>query len=85
MTLTIDLPDKLASQFMARIGEADRETFSINAIADALLRREEEDDFVPIIEQALANMDARHGLIAFEDLCQQWDAEDAARTTAHTP
>ena len=45
MTLTIELPDTLAAEFVEQIKTEERKTFSINAIADALaLRRKEMDE-----------------------------------------
>ena len=86
MTLTIQLPDKLASRFMALLPEDQRDEFSVSAIADALMIRESEmEDCVTVVEQALADMDAGRGLIALEDLRRQWDAEEAAQKAGHTP
>ena len=72
MTLTINLPDKLASRFVAILPEEERDAFSIAAIAEALMLREDEtEDCVTVVEQALADMEAGIGLISFEDVCLQ--------------
>ena len=42
MTLTIELPDNLASQFAEQVTPKERDKFSINAIADALAQRQKE-------------------------------------------
>ncbi len=78
ITLTIELPDELASR-LALLPEAERSRFSAAAIADALLFREEEQDCVEVVEQALPDMDAGQGLVSFEEVRRQWDAEKAAR------
>ncbi len=78
MTLTIDLPDELASRLSALLPEEERSRFSVAAIADALTFREEEQDCVEVVEQALADMDKGHGLISFEEVCRQWDSDKAA-------
>ena len=83
LTVTIDLPDEVASRFVALLPEKERSQFSVDAIAEALqLRQEEADDCVTVVEQALADMDAGIGLVSFEEVCRQWDAEKAARKTA---
>jgi predicted transcriptional regulator len=79
MSLTIDLPDEVAVR-LASLPEDEQRRFSIAAITDALaFRLEEEGDCQPVIEQALADMDAGIGLVSFEELCRQWDAEGILR------
>lgn len=81
LTLTIQLPDELASRFMT-LPEDERTQFSIAAIAEALrFRQDEEEDCVTVVEQALADMDAGTGLVSFEEACRRWDAEKASRRT----
>jgi predicted transcriptional regulator len=75
MTLTIDLPEELASRLTALLPEEERTRFSVAAIADALIYRENEQDCVEVVEQALIDMDAGRGLISFEEVCRQWEAE----------
>ena len=83
LTLTIDLPDELAARFITLLSEGERRRFSVAAIADALQFRQDEDsDCVTAVEQALADMDAGKGLISFEEVCRQWDAEKASRKPA---
>ncbi len=43
LTVTIDLPDELASRFVALLPEEERSQFSVDAIAEALQFRQEED------------------------------------------
>ena len=76
MTITIDLPDELASR-LAQLPEEERTRFSVAAIADALIFRDEEQNIVEIVEQALADMDEGRGLVSFEEVCRQWDSEKA--------
>ena len=78
-TLTIDLPDELAVRFFSLLPEEERSRFSIAAIANALQFRQEEEDCVTVVEQALADLDEARGLVTFEEVCRQWDAEKAAR------
>jgi len=78
LTITIDLPDDLAKQFVA-LSEEERRAFSTAAIADAPVFRGEEGDVTTVVEQALNDMDAGNGLRSFEDVCQQWDTERASR------
>ena len=79
LTVTINLPDELAAEFVSQLPEEERSQFSVAAIADALRFRQEE-DCVSVVEQALADMDAGIGLVSFEEVCRQWDAEKAARS-----
>src|ERR1043166_3325818 len=44
MTLTIDLPEELASQMNALLPEEERDRFAISAIAEALTARQQERD-----------------------------------------
>ncbi len=78
MTFTIDLPDDLASR-LALLPEEERSRFSVAAIADALTFRDDELDCIEVVEQALSDMDEGRGLVSFEELCRQWDAEKAER------
>jgi predicted transcriptional regulator len=75
MTLTIDLPDELASRLAALLREEERSRFSVAAIADALAFREEEQNCIEVVEQALADMDEGRGLISLEEACRLWDAD----------
>ena len=82
MTVTLDLPDELSSRLTALIPEETRDRFAAAAIADALnLRQLETEECVPIVEQALADMDAGRNLVSFEEVCDQWDADRAERNT----
>lgn len=44
LTLTIDLPDELASQMTALLSEDERDRFALGAIADALAARQQDAD-----------------------------------------
>ena len=78
MTITLDLPDALATRLTA-LPEGARDQFAATALADAFDFGEiETEDFVTVVEQALADMNAGIGLVSFEDACRQWDAEEAA-------
>ena len=78
MTLTINLSDERASRLVALLPEEERSRFSLAANAEALTFREDEQDCVEVVEQALANMDEGRCLVSFEEVCRQWDSEKAA-------
>jgi predicted transcriptional regulator len=78
MTLTLHLPEDVASR-LALLSDDERSRFSVAAIADALRFREDELDCVDAVKQALAEMDEGRGLVSFDDVCRQWDAEKVAR------
>src|SRR5438309_9265873 len=56
-----------ASRLAALLPEEERGRFSVAAIADALAFREEEQDCVEVVEQALTDMDEGRGLISLEE------------------
>ena len=77
MTITLDLPDALATRLIS-LPEGARDQFAAIALADAFdFRETETEDFVTVVEQALADRYAGVGLVSFEDACRQWDAEEA--------
>lgn len=79
MTITLDLPDELASR-LTLLPEGTRDRFAAAALADALdLRQAETEDCVTVVEQALADMDAGRGLVSFDEVARQWEAERIAR------
>ena len=81
MTITLDLPDALANR-LTLLPEAARDRFAAAALSDAFdFQETETEDFVTVVEQALADMHAGIGLVSFEDACRQWDAEEAAMET----
>ena len=83
MTITIELPDELASR-LAQLPEEERSRFSIVAIADTLTLRDEEQNVVEVVGRALADMDEGRGLVSFGEVCRQWDSEKAIhKTQAH--
>lgn len=72
MTLTIDLPDALASRLNALLPKEDRGRFAISAIANALLAQEHDSaECVEAIEEALADMDSQR-IVSFEDEMARW-------------
>ncbi|HZT41180.1 MAG TPA: hypothetical protein VFA07_03280 [Chthonomonadaceae bacterium] len=76
MTITIDLPDELASRLAELLPEEERNRFAVNAIAEALeARRRDTAECVTAVEQALADMDAGRNLIPFEEVSRQWEAD----------
>jgi predicted transcriptional regulator len=80
MTITIDLPDDLASRLAEILPEEERSRFAVDAIAEALeARRRDSEECIVAVEQALADMDEGRNLIPFEEICRLWDAEKAAR------
>lgn len=82
MTVTLDLPDELASR-LTLLPEGTRDRFAAAALADALdLRHSETADCVTVVEQALADMDAGRGLVSFDEACRQWEADKVARGAA---
>ncbi len=81
MTITLDLPDALATR-LTSLPEAARDQFAAAALSDAFdFREDETDDFITVVEQALADMHAGIGSVSFEDACRQWDAEEAQTET----
>jgi predicted transcriptional regulator len=81
MALTIDLPDELASRLAALVPEEERSRFSVAAIADALMLREDEEDCVEVVERALMDMDAGRGLVSFGEVSHHWDSEKGTQET----
>jgi predicted transcriptional regulator len=79
MTLTIDLPDELASRLAELLPEEERDRFAVAAIAEALeARRCDSAECIAAVEQALEDMDEGRNLIPFEEVCRQWDADREA-------
>jgi predicted transcriptional regulator len=85
MAFTIDLPEELAIRLATVLPEEERSQFAVSAIEEALeARLRDEAECVAAVEEAIAEMEAGHKGILFEDLCRQWDAERAARRTAES-
>ena len=83
MTLTIELPDDVASRLAEMLPEGERDRFAASAIADALeSRMRDSEECVLAVEEALADMEAGRNLIPFEEVCRQWEAEKASRPTS---
>lgn len=88
MTLTIDLPDELASRFVEALPEEERYRFALTAISEALdARRRDSAECIAAVEQALTDMDEGCNLIPFEEVCRQWEADKTgcARILKATP
>ena len=82
MTLTIELPDEVASRLAEMLPESERDGFAASAIAEALESRlRDSEECVLAVERALADMDAGRNLIPFDEVCRQWEAERAGRST----
>lgn len=74
MTITIDLPDELASRLAELLPEEERNRFAIAAIAEALeARKRDSSECIAAVEEALADMDEGRNLIPFEEVCRQWE------------
>ena len=81
MTLTIKVPDEVASRLEEMLPPEERDSFAAAAIADALeLRSRDSAECIAAVEDAIADMDAGRNLIPFDEVCRRWDAERAART-----
>lgn len=66
MTLTIDLPDELASRLMALLSAEECGRFAVSAIADALLAQERDaSECIAAVEEAITDMEAGRS-ISFE-------------------
>lgn len=87
MTLTIDLPDELASRLNALLPEEERGRFAVSAIADALLAQERDSaECNAAVEEAIADMETGR-TISFEDEEARWQQQKAvllANTSVHT-
>ncbi len=78
MTLTIDLPEELASRLAASMPEEERSEFTIHAIADALeARRRDEAECIAALEEALEDMKMGRSL-SFEEEQARWQSQKAA-------
>jgi hypothetical protein len=83
MTLTLNLPDAVATR-MEQLPEDERARFSVEAIADALLLIENDDDCVEVVDRALADVEAGIGLYSFEDACRRWESEKIASASPNS-
>ena len=78
MTLTIDLPDDLASRLMALLPEEAREHFAVSAIEEALLARERDSaECMAAVEEALAEMETGQS-VSLEAEKARWQSQKAA-------
>ena len=77
MTLTIDLPDELASRLMALLPEEARERFAVSAIEEALLAQERDSaECMVAVEEALAEMETGQS-ISLEAEKARWQSQKA--------
>ncbi len=84
MTLTIDLPEELASRLTASYPEeAKRNQLIICSIADVLESKQQEaDDLIASMDALIADVEAGRNTYSFEEVCRQWDEDTAARLKA---
>src|SRR5690349_20103941 len=88
MTLTIDLPDALASRLTALLPEEEHDRFALSAIADALLSasllaeldpeqelEREAAECIAAVAEGFADIDAGRNLVSLEEVRHRWDAE----------
>jgi predicted transcriptional regulator len=77
MTLTINLPDELASQMNRFLTEEERDDFAVSAIAEALLSCEQDAvECSAAVEEGLADMEAGR-TISLEEEKARWQSEKA--------
>jgi predicted transcriptional regulator len=75
MTVTLNLPDDLASQLAEILPEAERDRFLRAAIENALdMLREDAEDCASVVERALEDLDAGRNVIPFDEACRRWDS-----------
>ncbi len=88
MTLTIDLPDELASRLNNLLPEDERVRFAVAAIADALVAQERDSaECVTAVEEALAEMEIGR-TISLDDEKARWEVQKAmllAKPGVHLP
>jgi predicted transcriptional regulator len=78
MTLTISLPDDLASRLEALLPEAERTSFAVSAIAEALRAREQESAECSVaVEGGLAELEAGR-TVSLEDEVERWQRQRSA-------
>ena len=78
MTLTIDLPDELASRIKAILPEEERRQFAVSAIAEAILLREQDSaECIAAVEEGIADMKAGR-TISLEEEKAHWEQQKAA-------
>jgi predicted transcriptional regulator len=78
MTLTISLPDELASWLMAILPEEARQRFAVTAIEDALLAQERDsEECIAAVEEALAEIKTGQ-TISLKAEQARWQSQQAA-------
>ncbi len=81
MTLTIDLPDELASRLSALLPAEERGRFAVSAIADALLAQERDSaECIAAVEEAFIDVD-KGRTISFEEEEARWQLQKTALLT----
>lgn len=77
MTLTIELPEELASRLNALLPEEAQGRFAVSAIADALLAQERDSaECVAAVEEAIMDMEKGRSL-SLEDEEIRWQRQKA--------
>ena len=84
MTLTIDLPEELASRLTASYPEeAERNQLIICSIAEVLeSQQQESEDLIASMDVIISDVQAGRNTYSFEEVCRQWDEDTAARLKA---
>jgi predicted transcriptional regulator len=78
MTMTIELPDELASRLNALLPEEERGSFAVSAIADALLAQERDSaECIAAVEEAIADMETGRS-VSFEEEEARWQQQITA-------
>ena len=82
MTLTIDLPDEMASRLNALLPEEERGRFAVSAISDALLAHEHDSaECIAAVEDALNDLGAER-TVSFEEENSRWQEQKAVLQAA---
>ncbi len=77
MTLTIDLPDEVASRLNALLPEEERGRFAVSAIADALLAQERDSvECMAAVEEAIVDVENERS-VSLDDERARWQQEKA--------
>ncbi len=83
MTLTIDLPEKLASRLIALLPEEERGSFAVSAIADALFAQERDSaECTVAVEEALLEIEAGYST-SFEEEKARWEHQKSVLLTTN--
>lgn len=81
MTLTIDLPEEVASRMQAMLPEEERREFAVSAIAEALMLREQDEaECIAAVEGRFADYEAGR-TISLEEEKARWETQKAKLLT----